>query len=105
MESAAASKGLILERDVQALVDAVQSLFKNLADSITKGIQGTLSNTEATNLQSAVKNLIPGFNGDLKFTQTYDGLKLSTEQAIKLYDAMKGVDAVSSHIVFDSLTK
>lgn len=105
IESAAAAQGLILESDVQALIDAVQALFKGLADSITKGIQGTLSKTEAMDLQSSARNLLPGFNGELKFTQTYNGLKLSTDQAIKLYDAMKGVDAVSSHIVFDSLTK
>jgi hypothetical protein len=56
-------------------------------------------------LQSSARNLLPGFKGELKFTQTYNGLKLSTDQAIKLYDAMKNVDVVSSHIVFDSLTK
>lgn len=105
IEQAAASQELILESDVQALIDAVQALFKGLADSIAKGIQGTLSKTEAMDLQSSARNLLPGFNGELKFTQTYNGLKLSTDQAIKLYDAMKSVDTVSSHIVFDSLTK
>jgi len=56
-----------------------------MGDAISKGIAGTLTNSEKSNLSTQIKTLTD-FKGELKFTQTYEGLKLSTDQAIQLYN-------------------
>ena len=82
------------------LKDMVQSITKAYTDAIISGIKGGMTNTDATNLRTVAKNL--GVN-DISFTETAEGLKLSTESALQLYTALSQTNALQKKLVFKEL--
>jgi hypothetical protein len=48
---------------------------------------------------------LSGINLDLTFKQTVDGLKLSKESAIALYEELKKVDAIQAQLMFKKLNE
>ena len=97
----AAKANMLLPEQLAELSDAVNSYFDNIVNLIKNGISGNLSNVDAQHLQSWADQ----FNIDLNFTRTTEGLKLSTEEALKLYNELKKVDALKAQLVFDELTQ
>ena len=97
---------LILQREVAELADTLAQLLHQFAGTIADAISSGLTKTDAYILQQQAKNW---FGIDLNFTKTYDGLKLSVDQANHLYQVLKGVDNTAAHLVFtelkDSLTE
>ena len=87
--------------------DSINNFFKQLTDLIKKGLTGSLSNADVTtlknNLQAAGVNLETINN--LDFNKTADGLKLSQQSAIELYDTLKDIDSLQASLVFDELSK
>ena len=97
---AAAESGNLLSDELAELADAVADAIKGYADLIKGAISGSLSNSQAEQLQDFATNA--GI-GDLKFTQTADGLKVATDQAFALVDALGQVDQIQGKLTFDSL--
>lgn len=95
----AAEAGQLIPEQLAELADTVASLLSEITSLITGGIGGSLSNVDAQKLSSWAQE--QGVSVD--FTQTVDGLKLSTESAKDLYAVMQQVDALQATIVFDAL--
>ena len=97
---AAAESGGLLSNELAELADAVADAIKGYADLISGGIEGSLSNVQAEELQDwATANGI----GQLDFTETKDGLKVATDQAFELVAALQQVDSMQGKLTFDSL--
>jgi len=82
----------MLPDELAALKDAVDSLLTNMISLIKNGISGTLSNADANSLREFAKRL----NIDIDFTETAEGLKLSTASAMKLYLQLKQIDKLQA---------
>lgn len=95
------ASGQFLQSDIVALGEALDNLLKSYASLISGGIQGSLSQTDAANL----KGFASGLGVDLDFTRTKNGLKISTDQAGKLYQELKKVDSITAQLVFDDLVE
>ena len=94
--------GELSANETAQLLDTIKSVLENYANLISSGIDGTLSNSGAEQL----KQFASGFGiKDLTFSETTKGLKVSTEQAYKLYQAIKKIDALQGNIVFDKLAE
>ena len=88
----------------EIIVDSINEYIKSLVDGISKGLKGSLSNADVSNLNTSLSALgIDNLN--LNFTKTADGLKLSQQSAIALYNELKKIDALQAKIVFDDLSK
>lgn len=96
------ASGQFLQSDIVALGEALDNLLKSYASLISGGIQGSLSQTDAANLKGFAKNSL---GVDIDFTRTKNGLKLSTDQAGKLYQELKKVDGITAQLVFDDLVE
>ena len=97
---AAAESGGLLSNELAELADAVADAIKGYADLISGAISGSLSNTQAEQLQDwASTNGI----GKLNFTKTADGLKVATDQAFELVGALQQVDSIQGKLTFDNL--
>ena len=77
----------------ETVQESIDSLFSNLADNISKALNGKLGVKGATDLQETL-NTLNLEDIELDFTKTADGLKLSTNSAIELYSRLKDVDAL-----------
>ena len=100
LQDTARQAGMDLQSGFQEIADVITEIIKSYTDAINKGIEGSLTNVEAADLSGKAKNL--GI-GQLDFTQTAEGLKLSEQSAIALYTALKKVDALQATLVFDKL--
>ena len=99
---AAAESGGLLSNEMAQLADTVADAIKSYADLISGGIEGTLTNTQAEQLQDwANKNGV----GQLDFTPTEKGLKVATAQAQKLVAALKNVDSIQGKLTFDKMVE
>ena len=97
---AAAESGGLLSNELAELADTVADVIKGYADLISGAISGSLSNTQAEELQDwASTNGI----GKLNFTETADGLKVATDQAFELVAALRQVDSMQGKLTFDNL--
>lgn len=96
----AARSGEVISSDLAELAEAINSYLQNLANLIKSGITGNLKATEAQQLQewAATRGI-----ADLNFIQTREGLKLSQQSAIELYNTLKEIDALQASLVFDEL--
>ena len=90
--------GLNLEGFMGSFRDAMENGVKDTANLIKSGIKGTLSYANAEKLAND-----SGIN--LTFTKTAEGLKLSTEQAYKLYQQLKEVNSLQADLIFEELVK
>ena len=96
----AAEAGQILPEELAELADAVAELLSQMTSLITGGISGNLKNADAFKLQEwATQHDL----GQLDFTQTADGLKLSNDSAKQLYNTMNNIDSIQGQIVFKAL--
>lgn len=101
ISSLAAENTNLLPDQLAELNDVVSDYINNIISLIKNGISGGLKNVDAQKLQSWADQ----FGLNLDFTQTAEGLKLSQQSAIQLYNALKGVDNIKSKLVFDELNK
>lgn len=97
----AAEAGQILPEQLAELADAVAEVLSQITSLITGGISGNLKNADALKLQDWATQ--HGFKGQLDFTQTADGLKLSNDSAKQLYNTMNNIDSIQGQIVFKAL--
>lgn len=97
----AANKGLLLEDTIADLADTLNDVLQKYTDLINNGIAGQLTNVEAQQLQTQANSL--GFKEKLDFKETANGLKLSEQSAASLYNHLKSVDVIQSHLVLDKL--
>ena len=97
-----AQYGNLLPQELAELADTIQDYIESITNLIKSGISGSLKNTEMQSLQDwASKHGL----GDLDFVQTQEGLKLSRDSAIDLYNTLKLIDGYQASIVFDELNK
>lgn len=98
-------RGILLQQEVANLADTLNELIEEFAGTIADAISGGLNNTDAYTLKTQAKNWL---GIDINFTKTYEGLKLSNDEATKLYMALKQIDGAAANTVFtelkDSLT-
>ena len=97
----AADAGVILEDQLVELMDTIEGMLSNMTSLIASGIDGSLSNADAFNLQTWAKDR--GYIGQLDFTKTAEGLKLSADSALDLYNIVKDIDSIQGNIVFEKL--
>ncbi len=97
------SSGLLLDNEINELKDAIQNLLETYINLFKNGIFGSLSSADAGKLQSWASTLNPGLN--LDFTKTAEGLKLSNQSAIDLYQSLKSIDALRANLIFDDLVE
>lgn len=97
------SSGLLLDNEINELKDAIQNLLETYINLFKNGISGSLSSADASKLQSWASTLNPGLN--LDFTKTAEGLKLSNQSAIDLYQSLKSIDALRANLIFDDLVE
>ena len=95
----AARSGVMIPDALAKVADAVAGMLDNIVNLIKNGITGSLSNADANTLQQWADQ----FNIDLDFTKTAEGLKLSEQSAIALYNKLKDVDSIKAKLVFDEL--
>lgn len=96
----AAKQGKLIPEQIAELADAVRDLLAQITSLIQGGIKGTLSHVDAQQLQSwADLHQL----GELDFTETAEGLKLSQQSAIQLYNALNKVDKLQGSLVFKEL--
>ena len=95
--------GGLLQQDMAELADVLDDVLSSYADAIGKGINGKLTNAEALDLQNMTNGL--GIDMNLDFTQTAEGLKLSQQAAIGLYQELQKIDSIKAQLVFDDVYK
>ena len=96
--------GLMIPEEMAVLEDTIAELLSSMGEMISKGISGDLNHQEALSLTNwARQQGLIDANKSLTFVQTQNGLKLSTDEAIKLYQKIKEIDGLQGDIVFDSL--
>ena len=91
-----------LEIDTAEIQDALSELLSGFIDAIINGIKGSLGHKDAKNLIEQAQ----GFGvqlTDTDFTETADGLKLSTKAATNLYYQVSKVNAIKGRLIFDEL--
>jgi len=93
--------GGLLQSDMAQLADTLDSVLQSYVDAISKGISGKLSNSDAFNLQQMVDSL--DMNVNLEFTKTAEGMKLTKQSAIELYQELQKIDSLKAQLVFDDL--
>ena len=101
--NAAAKAGALIPEQLAELADTVAQMLSEIANLIKSGITGSLNNVDAQKLTTWAKN--NGFKGKLDFIKTAEGLQLSTESAIQLYDRLKQIDSIQAQLVFEELSK
>ena len=117
----AADSGALLPEQLAELADAISDLLTGITNIISNGITGSISNSDAQKLNtwyreqqiSAAKSAAESQGiefdlstvniKDLDFTQTAEGLKLSEDSAVALYNTMKQVDTLQAQVVFKDL--
>jgi len=86
------------------VADSVKAFLDSISEGIGKGLEGKLGFAERDNLISNLGKY--GMELDAAdFTRTADGLKLSEQKAIELYNTLKQIDGISAQITFDALAK
>ena len=105
ISSIAADAGIEITEAVIALSDAVQDAINGFADAIASGISGGITNAGKAEMINFTKRFTDlGVTlSDIDFVQTQDGLKLTTEKAIELYNALEKVSDVNTDGIFDAL--
>ena len=95
------------DAEIQAAVAEIQDAIVGMLDSIinlfSNGLEGKLSNADKLNLETMAAQY--GFTGELTFTETAEGLKLSAESAQELAFHLQKVAGVKSQLVFDAYAK
>lgn len=99
------SGSIQLVNAVETLKDSILSIFSNWTSLISNGISGKLSYAGKNELQQIAKDYLGIELNDSSFTRTKEGLKLSQQAAIELYNTLKNIDKISAQIVFDELNK
>lgn len=97
---AAAESGGLLANEMAELADTIADAIKGYADLISGGVEGSLSNEGAQQLQQWAS--VNGI-GKLNFTETADGLKVATDQAFELVAALRQVDSIQGKLTFNNL--
>ena len=92
--------GLIINEDMLELSQVLDDTLSNYTSIIQKGIKGTATPSEAKELINFAKST--GIES-LDFTRTAEGLKLSKESAVELYQELKKIDGMKAELVFDDL--
>lgn len=86
------------------VLDSINAFLDSISQGISNGLEGKLDYAGRDNLIASLKQ----YNIDLNeydFTKTADGLKLSQQKAIELYNELKKIDAVAAKTTFDALAK
>ena len=91
------------EEAVAALEDAIISLLESLTDLLSKGLEGSLSNTEALDFSKMVSSRY-GID-EIGFTETEKGLKLSADSAEKLAQELYKAGTFQEKLAFKEYAK
>ena len=91
-----------IDIDDDAITDSIRTAFESIADQIMVGLDGALSNTDATKLKANLKHMGLG-DVELDFSQGLEGLQLSQASAISLYTQLKKIDAIQANLMFKKL--
>ena len=88
----------------EMIYDSLRSQYDQIVDYISNGLEGSLTAMDSKSLQSLVERM--GITDlQLDFEQTVNGLKLSQESAISLYNELKKVDSIAAQLTFNELVE
>ena len=94
----------IAQQCLDAFQDGIITQFGNITDSISKGLEGTLTNVDISSLKVYLESL--GISDlDLSFERTKNGFAMAQESAIALYYRLKEIDSLQAELVFDELNE
>ena len=87
------------------LSDAIQDAIKGFVDAIASGISGGITNAGKADMISFAQRFkeLNVTLDDNDFISTQNGLKLTTEKAIELYNALRQLSDVNTDGIFDAL--
>ena len=83
------------------IATAMRTLMQNVTTGISNGIKGGLNENDVLDLQKTLSAV--GINTELDFTESADGLKLTKDAAIGLYQELQKIDVLAASLVFDDL--
>lgn len=102
IQSAAEAGGIEIENQTAELADTIAAVIKSYSDLIKKGAKGSLSNTDAEQLQQFAD--VYGNNiGKLDFVRTADGLRLANSSALALYQTLRLIEPMQAELAWSDL--
>lgn len=105
-EVTSAVNGEKIENAMLELEDAIQDAINGFVDAITNSIKGGVTKKGRSDLIDFAKKYLGEVNLTEKdFTQAANGLKLTTDAAIRLYNALKDIEGVDINGMFDELSE
>ena len=95
----------------QPTYDSVISYIEGITDVITSGMKGNLKGADISNLAGQLDSReidLGGYDNNLTYLwnnvqRTTDGLKLSKEATVELYNQLKQIDAIQAQLVFKEM--
>ena len=96
----AAEAGAIIPEQMAELQDAVLGVLNSITKAIESGIKGSLSHVDLNNLQTWASSA--GI-GNLDFSETAEGVKLTTDAVNKLYLALKQINPQAASSLLDTI--
>ncbi len=87
------------------LFDSINSVINSITKYINSGLSGKLQGKDITNLNAQLHNYGIKELNTADFIETAEGLKLSEQAAIRLYDELRKIDEIQALITFKDLAK
>ena len=82
--------------------DDILDQFKDIQSKLQSSLEGTISNMDILNFKHQLE--LNGIDVDnLDFRETAEGLKLSEESAISIYDVLTKIDGLQADVTFEKL--
>lgn len=101
-----AVNGEKIEEAMLELQDAIQDAINGFVDAVTNGITGGVTKQGRSDLINFARKYLKDVElSEKDFTEAADGLKLTTDAAIRLYNALKNIEGIDISKLFDGLSE
>ena len=105
---AAQAKGLLLEADVVELGEKIREAIQSYIDAITQGITGGLKGSQVADIKKFANTYLTKsgqeqFFKETDFVETAKGFQLTSDAAIRYYDALKKAGTYNTDDMFQAL--
>ena len=87
----------------QQVAQITRERLEQIYDTISNGISGSMSESEFSQLDYYLKE--NGYNFTLQTYETAEGLKLTEDSVLRVYEILKQIDALAAQVVLDELTE
>lgn len=87
----------------QQIQQITKEYTKQIFEIVSNAITGSMSNGELTTLTAFLENQKANLN--LKYFETADGLQLTQDSILQIYEELSKVDSLAAQVVLDELTE